>query len=144
MHYDTRQMYFIIYSNSVISNMEYDFKVKEILVRNKWKNTEGFCIIQVDDNGFCKPVTHNHKWSMYLFTSIQFIISIYRGLALSGNLSGFLLYILETREYCDIIKILLHSKFSDHVTRAWLSILMTSHYSRVSKIYSNLPSMRHS
>ena len=37
MHYDTRQMYFIIYSNSVISNMEYDFKVKEILVRNKWK-----------------------------------------------------------------------------------------------------------
>ena len=25
------------------------------------KNTEGFCIIQVDDNGFCKPVTHNHK-----------------------------------------------------------------------------------
>ena len=25
------------------------------------KNTEGFCIIQVDDNVFCKPVTHNHK-----------------------------------------------------------------------------------
>ena len=63
---------------------------------------------------------------------------------LSGNLSGFLLYILETREYCDVIKVLLHSKFSDHVTRAWLSILMTSHYSRVSKIYSNLPSTRHS
>ena len=38
--------------------------------------------------------------------------------ALSGNLSGFLLYILETREYCDIIKVLLHSKFSDHVTCA--------------------------
>ena len=37
---------------------------------------------------------------------------------LSGNLSGFLLYILETREYCDVIKVLLHSKFSDHVTRA--------------------------
>ena len=43
----------------------------------KWKNTEGFCIIQVDDNGFCKPVTHNHKWSMYLFTSMQFIMGIY-------------------------------------------------------------------
>ena len=42
MHYDTRvrQMYFIIYSNSVISNMEYDFKVKEILVRNKWKKND--------------------------------------------------------------------------------------------------------
>ena len=35
------------------------------------KNTEGFCIIQVDDNGFCKPVTHNHKGSMYLFTSME-------------------------------------------------------------------------
>ena len=45
--------------------------------RLKKKNTEGFCIIQVDDNGFCKPVTHNHKGSMYLFTSMQFIMGIY-------------------------------------------------------------------
>ena len=38
MHYDTRQTYFITYSNSVVvSDMEYDFKVKEILVRNKWR-----------------------------------------------------------------------------------------------------------
>ena len=30
-------------------------------VMNLKKNTEGFCIIQVNDNVFCKPVTHNHK-----------------------------------------------------------------------------------
>ena len=34
---------------------------KDIGRQNLIKNTEGFCIIQVDDNGFCKPVTHNHK-----------------------------------------------------------------------------------
>ena len=30
------------------------------------KNTEGFSKIQVDNNDFCKPVTHNHKWSIGL------------------------------------------------------------------------------
>ena len=37
------------------------------------KNTEGFSKIQVDNNDFCKPVTHNHKWSIGLLIEYRFL-----------------------------------------------------------------------
>ena len=74
------------HGNSYIVNVDdREFILSQLHMRQrKRKNTEGFCIIQVDDNGFCKPVTHNHKGSMYLFTSMQFIMGIYRGLGTRG------------------------------------------------------------
>ena len=58
------------------------------------------------------------KEKLIIFRKIMNVDNEIRGLnTLSGSLSGFLLYILETREYCDVIKVLLHSKFSDHEMR---------------------------
>ena len=65
------------------------------------KNTEGFCIIQVDDNVFCKPVTYNHKRSMYLFTSIElpFILSEVCSLSEANNCSN-IAYLEESFFLC--------------------------------------------
>ena len=56
------------------------------------------------------------------------LTSVVNRTALWVRLSGLLLYIFKTREYCDVIKILSHTHFPWSLKSICNSTLMTSHY----------------